>query len=131
MTTLCCTVCNTCSGHSAKISANSDGGIKLTPFYFLPEPPHPHKPLTKPVSPAPPFFPPAAASILSSNEGNSTKLNARSKNKGLHGMGCISGGSLYTLGVRDTSDESSLYSPSRSYSGCMKTTFHVHNFKMK
>jgi hypothetical protein len=59
---------------------------------------------------------------LSSNDGNSTKLNARSKNKGLHGMGLISGGSLYTLGVRDTNDESSLYSPSRSYSGCMKTT---------
>ena len=95
---------------------------KLVPFYFLPEPPHPHKPFMKPVSPAAPFFPPAAASILSSSDGNSTKLNARSKNKGLHGIGLISGGSLYTLGVRDTNDESSLYSPNCSNSGCMKTT---------
>lgn len=88
--------------------------FSIIPFYFLPEPPHPHKPFTKPVSPAPPFFPPAAASILSSSDGNSTKLKARSKNRGLHGMGRISGGSLYTLGVRDTNVESSLYSPSRS-----------------
>lgn len=88
--------------------------FSIIPFYFLPEPPHPHKPFTKPVRPAPPFFPPAAASILSSSDGNSTKLKARSKNRGLHGMGRISGGNLYTLGVRDTNVESSLYSPSRS-----------------
>lgn len=57
------------------------------------------------------------ASNLSSKEGNSAKLHAKSKNRGLQGIDRISGGSLKTLGVLVVSEGSSRYSLSRSERG--------------
>uniref|UniRef100_A0A8W7Q319 Uncharacterized protein n=1 Tax=Anopheles coluzzii TaxID=1518534 RepID=A0A8W7Q319_ANOCL len=77
----------------------------------------PNRPLTKPDMPAVAPLPVEPfCSILSSSEGKSTKLRARSKNSGLAGIGSISGISLNTFGLREFSVASSLYTVSSAVS---------------
>lgn len=82
--------------------------------YFFP-PPH-SQPLTNPVIPPPCFF----CSMCSSKGGNSTKLRAKSKKRGLQGMGSNSGGKVVKLGFLLARLGSSKYSSKRSANGCSK-----------
>lgn len=87
---------------------------QILKIYFFP-PPQPHNPFTKPVKPG--FCFDFGVSNLCSRDGNSAKLKAKSKNKGLQGTGLISGGILKTFGFLVRRAGSSLYSSKRSING--------------